>query len=80
MLTGVRKTQAAETGTASRTSLEARAGRFLLLLACSLAVFLLGLKHYRLFPTSGSRLYGGVLPVVFLIAALSFKRSERFRR
>jgi membrane protease YdiL (CAAX protease family) len=62
------------------TSLAHRAGLFVLLLACSLAVFLLGPKHYQLFPTNGNIIYVGILSAVFLIAALLLKRSAKLAR
>lgn len=79
-MSGVRGARVAENGTASSTILVARAGLFLLFLVCSLVVFLLGPKHYEMFPTNGSSVYAGGFSALFLIAALSFKRSERFRR
>jgi membrane protease YdiL (CAAX protease family) len=59
------------------TSLAWRAALFVLLLICSLAVFLLGPKHYRLFSTNGNMVYSASLSVVFLVAALLFKRSGK---
>jgi membrane protease YdiL (CAAX protease family) len=58
----------------------ARLGLFALLLVCSLAVFLLGPKHYQLFPTNGNRFYAGGLAIVFLAVALLLKRSAKFTR
>jgi membrane protease YdiL (CAAX protease family) len=54
-----------------------RTGLFALFLICSLAVFLIGPKHYPLFPTNGNIIYAGCLSVVFLIAALLLKRSGK---
>ncbi len=53
---------------------------FVLFLVCSLAVFLLGPKHYPLFPTNGNMIYVGSLTVVLLVAALLLKRSEKLSK
>jgi membrane protease YdiL (CAAX protease family) len=53
---------------------------FVLFLLCSLAVFLLGPKHYPLFPTNGNIIYVGSLSAVLLVAALLFKRSEKLSK
>jgi membrane protease YdiL (CAAX protease family) len=62
------------------TGLASRLGLFVLLLACSLAVFLLGANYYKMFPTNGNWYYSGSLSVVFLVAALLLKRSAKFAR
>jgi membrane protease YdiL (CAAX protease family) len=53
---------------------------FVMLLICSLAVFLFGPNYYQLFPTNGNTIYAASLSAVFLIAALLFKRSTRFAK
>ena len=53
---------------------------FVLFLVCSMAVFLLGPKHYPLFPTNGNMIYVGSLTVVLLVAALLLKRSEKLSK
>jgi membrane protease YdiL (CAAX protease family) len=50
---------------------------FVVLLICSLAVFLLGPNYYKLFPTNGNIIYALSLSSVFLIAAVLFKRSKK---
>lgn len=50
-----------------------------ILLICSLAVFLLGPNYYQLFPTNGKTIYAAVLSGMFLIAALLFKRNEKLK-
>jgi len=62
------------------TSLAHRAGLFVLLLVCSLSVFLLGAKHYQLFPTNGNIIYVGSLSAAFLVAALLLKRSAKLAK
>jgi membrane protease YdiL (CAAX protease family) len=57
-----------------------RTGLFVLFLLCSLAVFLLGPKHYHLFPTNGNIIYVGSLSAILLIAALLLKRSEKLSK
>lgn len=49
---------------------------FAALLACSLAIFLLGANYYGLFPTNGNTLYAASTTAVFLSAAIIFKRSK----
>jgi membrane protease YdiL (CAAX protease family) len=66
--------------TPASTGFAYRAGMFILLLVCSLAVFLLGAKHYQLFPTNGNIIYVGSLSAVFLVAALLLKRSAKFAK
>jgi membrane protease YdiL (CAAX protease family) len=53
---------------------------FVLFLLCSLAVFLLGPKHYPLFPTNGNIIYVGSLSAILLVAALLLKRSEKLSK
>ena len=53
---------------------------FLALLICSLAVYMFGPDYYPLFITNGNTLYAAILTGVFLISALSFKRSERLKQ
>jgi membrane protease YdiL (CAAX protease family) len=48
---------------------------FIVLLACSLAVFLFGINYVRLFPTNGNWIYAACTTGVFLVASLLFKRS-----
>ncbi len=50
---------------------------FIVLLICSLAVFLLGPNYYQLFPTNGNVIYAAILSSVFLIAALLLKRNDK---
>ena len=53
---------------------------FVVLLACSLAVFLFGINYVKLFPTNGNWIYAASTTAVFLVAALLFKRSTRFAK
>jgi membrane protease YdiL (CAAX protease family) len=62
------------------TSLAGRLGLFVIFLACALAVFLFGSNYYKLFPTNGSKLYAAILSVIFLLAALLFKRIRNFAK
>ncbi len=48
---------------------------FVILLVCSLAVFVLGSNYVMLFPTNGNWIYAAVTTGIFLVAALIFKRS-----
>jgi membrane protease YdiL (CAAX protease family) len=48
---------------------------FIVLLICSLAVFVLGSNYVQLFPTNGNTAYAISLTSFFLVAALLFKRS-----
>ena len=66
--------------TPSSTSLARRIGLFVLFLACSLSVFLLGANYYKLFPTNGNTVYAGILSAVFLVATLQCRRSARFHQ
>jgi membrane protease YdiL (CAAX protease family) len=54
-------------------------GLFLLFLACSLVVFLLGANYYKMFPTNGNWVYATCVSAVFLAAALICRRSPRFK-
>lgn len=51
---------------------------YIILLICSLAVFVLGSNYVQLFPTNGNRIYAICLTGLFLIAALLFKRSANY--
>ena len=53
---------------------------FIVLLACSLAVFLFGINYVKLFPTNGNWIYAASTTGVFLVAALLFKRSTKFAK
>ena len=57
--------------------LAARIGLFILFLACSLLIFLLGANYYKLFPTNGNWIYAACVSVLFLAAALLCKRRAR---
>jgi membrane protease YdiL (CAAX protease family) len=61
------------------TSLAGRIGLFVLFLACSLVVFLLGANYYKMFPTNGNWVYATCVSAVFLAAALLCKRSARLQ-
>jgi membrane protease YdiL (CAAX protease family) len=51
---------------------------FVILLICSLAVFVLGSNYVQLFPTNGNTIYAVCLTGLFLVTALLFKRSVKF--
>jgi membrane protease YdiL (CAAX protease family) len=51
---------------------------FVVLLICSLAVFLLGSNYVELFPTNGNWIYAASTTAIFLVAAILFKRSAKF--
>lgn len=53
---------------------------FVVLLICSLAVFVLGSNYVRLFPTNGNIAYAICLTGFFLVAALIFKRSANLAK
>jgi membrane protease YdiL (CAAX protease family) len=53
---------------------------FVVLLVCSLAVFVLGSNYVQLFPTNGNKIYAVCLTGLFLVAALLFKRSVKFSK
>jgi membrane protease YdiL (CAAX protease family) len=53
---------------------------FVILLICSLAVFLFGTNYVELFPTNGNLIYATSTTTVFLVAALLFKRSTKFAK
>jgi membrane protease YdiL (CAAX protease family) len=74
----VPKKQKDEKGAPESTSPPSRVGLFILFLICSLAVFLFGSNYYKMFPTNGNWIYSAILSAVFLIAAILFKRSDRF--
>jgi membrane protease YdiL (CAAX protease family) len=57
-----------------------RIGMFILLLACSMAVFLFGTNYVSLFPTNGNTAYAAAITGIFLVAALLFKRSEKLNK
>jgi membrane protease YdiL (CAAX protease family) len=51
-----------------------------IILACSMVVFLLAPKHAPLFPTNGNPIFAVSVSVVFLLAALLFKRSVKLAK
>jgi membrane protease YdiL (CAAX protease family) len=51
---------------------------FVILLICSLAVFVLGSNYVQLFPTNGNTIYAVCLTGLFLVSALLFKRSDKY--
>jgi hypothetical protein len=53
---------------------------FLILLFCSVLIFLFGANYSNLFPTNGNSLYTGMISAVFLIAAFLFKRSKTYSK
>jgi membrane protease YdiL (CAAX protease family) len=57
-----------------------RLALFVLLLACSEAVFLLGANYYKLFPTNGNAIYAISLTAVFLVVAMIFKLNKSLSR
>ena len=57
-----------------------RAGLFVVLLVCALAIFLFGPNYYKAFPTNGNGTYAAILTLIFLAAAVLFKRSEKLSR
>lgn len=61
---------------ASTTSLVRRVGLFILLLACSEAIFLLGPNYYKLFPTNGNSTYIGCLTAAFFATAIIFRYNR----
>ncbi len=66
--------------TASATSTKSKILLSVILLACSMPVFLLAPKHAPLFPTNGNPYFAAVVCAVFLAAAMLFKRSPRLAR
>ena len=66
--------------TVQPAGLAARAGLCVILLICALAIFLFGPNYYKAFPTNGSITYAAVLSLVFLAAAVLFKRSAKLSR
>jgi hypothetical protein len=65
---------------ASITRLVRRAGLFILLLACSEAVFLLGPNYYKFLSTNGNSIYIGSLTAAFLVTVLIFKANRRLSK
>ncbi|GEM_PF-529826 len=57
-----------------------RLGLFVVLIACSEAVFLLGTNYYKLFPTNGNNLYSASLTAIFLAAAMVFRLHKTLAR
>jgi len=57
-----------------------KAVMIVVLLVCSLAVFLLGSNYVALFPTNGNWIYAASTTGVFLVAALLFKSSTKFTK
>ncbi len=53
-----------------------RVGLFIVFLACSLAIYLLGANYYPLFPTNGNLLYNACVCVFFLAVAILLKRTN----
>jgi membrane protease YdiL (CAAX protease family) len=49
---------------------------YAILLASSVAVFLLGANYYPLYPTNGNVIYAACISAAFLSAAIIFKRSK----
>jgi membrane protease YdiL (CAAX protease family) len=66
--------------TVAPAGLAYRAGLFILLLICALAVFVFGSNYFKAFPTNGNSLYSASLTAVYLMAALWLKRSGKFAR
>jgi membrane protease YdiL (CAAX protease family) len=64
--------------TADGRSIGYKVVMFIVLLICSLAVFVLGSNYVQLFPTNGNAAYAISLTGFFLVAALLFKRSANF--
>lgn len=65
----------------SETSSQIRAigyqtGLFVILLLCSLSIYLFGANYYKLFPTNGNPLFAGGIAGFFLAAAFVLKRSK----
>jgi membrane protease YdiL (CAAX protease family) len=53
---------------------------FVVLVICSLAVFLFAPNYYQLFPTNGNTIYAASLSFLFLVAAVLFKRYEKLSK
>jgi membrane protease YdiL (CAAX protease family) len=53
---------------------------FIVLLVCSLAVFLFGSNYVELYPTNGNWIYAASTSTIFLVAALSFKRTVKLAK
>lgn len=67
-------------GAAAHTRLAYRAGLFVALLLCALAIWLFGSSYYIAFPTNGSVAYAAGLTAAFLLSALLLKRYARTAR
>jgi membrane protease YdiL (CAAX protease family) len=52
---------------------------FAVFFICEMAIFILGSNYFDIFPTNKNLTYNLVISVVFLIAALWFKRTERWK-
>lgn len=57
-----------------------RLGLFILFLICELAIVLFGSNYFDVFQTNKNLVYQASISVVFLVAAMWFKRSERLNR
>jgi membrane protease YdiL (CAAX protease family) len=77
MATTYRITSPSET-TADARSIGYKVVMFVVLLICSLAVFVLGSNYVQLFPTNGNTTYAISLTGFFLLAVLLFKRSANY--
>jgi membrane protease YdiL (CAAX protease family) len=64
----------------NQVSLVRRTGLFLVLLICSMLVFLLGPNQYNLFPTNGNVTYITILAIAFLASAIGLKYSRRYNQ
>jgi membrane protease YdiL (CAAX protease family) len=53
---------------------------FILFLACSIAVLILGSNYFEIFPTNKNLSYNLIVSAVFLVAALWLKRNARWKR
>jgi membrane protease YdiL (CAAX protease family) len=62
------------------TSIGSKVLLFVIILACSMLVFLLAPKYAPLFPTNGSPIFAGSVSAAFLLAAILFKRSARLAK
>jgi membrane protease YdiL (CAAX protease family) len=74
---GIKEGQEPLNDSVKPSTLVSSIGLFTIFLICSLAVFLLGPIHYRLFPTNGNISYIGSLSAVFLVSALLLKRGPK---
>ncbi len=57
-----------------------RIALFILLLICSLAVFMFAPDYYKLFPTNGNLAFTGCLTACFLIASLGLHRDKNLHK